>query len=157
MLNKILAAILLTVCAVPAAAIAQDRPIKLESDVKLVRQVEGGAPELVAPEGVVPGDTLVFTTSYRNEGAAAVNDFVIVNPVPSDLVLTDEAAAEQAVQAVERLRNEIGIPRRLRDIGVVEEQLRPFAEKAFGIRRILRVNPRPASVDDLHGILREAF
>jgi uncharacterized repeat protein (TIGR01451 family) len=94
MLSKVLAAILLTVCAVPAAAAAQERPIKLQSDVKLVRQAQQGeAPELVAPEGVVPGDTLVFTTSYRNEGASAVNDFVIVNPVPTDLVLTDEAAA----------------------------------------------------------------
>jgi uncharacterized repeat protein (TIGR01451 family) len=94
MLNKVFAAILLTVCAVPAMAAAQERPIKLQSDVKLVRQAQQGqAPELVSPEGVAPGDTLVFTTSYRNEGASAVNNFVIVNPVPSDLVLTDEAAA----------------------------------------------------------------
>src|SRR5688572_21744250 len=98
MLNKILAAILLTVCAVPAAAAAQERPIKLQSDVKLVRQAQQGeTPELVAPEGVAPGDMLVFTTSYRNEGASAVNDFVIVNPVPADLVLTDEAASTTEV------------------------------------------------------------
>jgi len=98
MINKILAAILLTVCAVPAVAAAQERPIKLQSDVKLVRQAQqGDAPELVEPEGVVPGDTLVFTTSYRNEGTSAVRDFVIVNPVPSDLVLTDEAATETEV------------------------------------------------------------
>ena len=98
MVNKILAAVLLTVCAVPATAAAQERPIKLQSDVKLVRQAQqGDAPELVEAEGVVPGDTLVFTTSYRNEGASAVNDFVIVNPVPSDLVLTDEAAATTEV------------------------------------------------------------
>jgi uncharacterized repeat protein (TIGR01451 family) len=94
MLNKILAAVLLTVCAVPAGAAAQERPIKLQSDVKLVRQAQqGDAPQLVEAEGVVPGDTLVFTTSYRNEGSSAVSDFVIVNPVPADLVLTDEAAA----------------------------------------------------------------
>jgi uncharacterized repeat protein (TIGR01451 family) len=98
MLNKLLAAILLTICAVPAAAATQERPIKLQSDVKLVRQVQQGeAPQLVEPESVVPGDTLVFTTSYRNEGASAVANFVIVNPVPSDLVLTDEAAAATEV------------------------------------------------------------
>lgn len=98
MINKILIAILLTVCAVPAAAAAQERPIKLQSDVKLVRQAQqGGATELVAPESVVPGDTLVFTTSYRNEGASTVNNFVIVNPVPADLVLTDEAASTTEV------------------------------------------------------------
>lgn len=98
MLNKVLAAILLTACAVPAAAAAQERPIKLQSEVKLVRQAQqGGTPELVAPEGVVPGDTLLFTTSYRNEGASAVDNFVIINPVPADLVLTDEAAAANDV------------------------------------------------------------
>ncbi len=69
------------VCAVPAAGAAQERPIKLESDVKLVQpaQQQGDAPKLVAAEGVVPGDTLVFTTSYRNEGSSVVNDFVIVS------------------------------------------------------------------------------
>jgi uncharacterized repeat protein (TIGR01451 family) len=93
MLNKFLAAALLILYAVPAAAAAQDRPIRLESDVKLVRPAEqGSAPQLVEAEGVVPGDTLVFTTSYRNEGASQVNDFIIVNPIPADLVLTDEAA-----------------------------------------------------------------
>jgi hypothetical protein len=59
--------------------------------------------------------------------------------------------------SAERLRDDIGIPRRLRDLGVSEKQLRPFAEKAFGIRHILRVNPRPVTVDDLEGIYRAAF
>ncbi len=61
------------------------------------------------------------------------------------------------VEAVERLRNDIGIPRRLRDLGVTESQLRPFAEKAASIKRILRVNPLPVSADDLEAIYRSAF
>ena len=72
-------------------------------------------------------------------------------------LLGDEPSAERAITAVEKLRADIGIPPRLRDIGVREAQLRPFAEKAFGIKRILRVNPRSVTVDDLHGILREAY
>lgn len=71
--------------------------------------------------------------------------------------LDEQTAADRAVFAVERLRNDIGIPRRLRDLGVTQAQLRPFAEKAFGIRRILRVNPRTVTVEDLEGILREAY
>jgi alcohol dehydrogenase class IV len=71
--------------------------------------------------------------------------------------LDEQAAAERAVAAVERLRRDIGIPQRLRDLGVTEAQLRPFAEKAFGIKRILRVNPRPVTADDLEGILRAAY
>jgi alcohol dehydrogenase class IV len=71
--------------------------------------------------------------------------------------LGEQEAAERAVAAVERLRADVGIPGRLRELGVREEQLRPFAEKAFGIRRILRVNPRPVTVEDLEGILRSAY
>jgi len=72
-------------------------------------------------------------------------------------LLGEEPVAERAVAAVERLRADIGIPLRLRDLGVRQDQLRPFAEKAFGIKRILRVNPRPVTVDDLHAILQAAF
>lgn len=71
--------------------------------------------------------------------------------------LDEHSAAERAISAVEKLRADIGIPLRLRDLGVKEEQLRPFAEKAFGIKRILRVNPRPVTVDDLEGILKAAY
>ncbi|MGH7172045.1 MAG: iron-containing alcohol dehydrogenase [Gemmataceae bacterium] len=70
---------------------------------------------------------------------------------------SEDAAAEAAIAAVEQLRQDIGIPLRLRDLGVKDEQLRPFAEKAFSIKRMLRVNPRPVTADDLEGILRAAF
>jgi alcohol dehydrogenase class IV len=71
--------------------------------------------------------------------------------------LSENQAAQKAIDAVDRLRRDIGIPGRLRDIGVKEAQLRPFAELAHSIRRIMRVNPREASVEDLYGILRDAF
>jgi alcohol dehydrogenase class IV len=71
--------------------------------------------------------------------------------------LDEASAAERAIAAVERLRTDIGIPTRLRDLGVEETQLKPFAEKACGIRRIVRVNPRAVSVEEAVGILRAAF
>ncbi len=71
--------------------------------------------------------------------------------------LSPDAAAERGIEAVDRLRADIGVPGRLRDIGVKPEQLRPFAEKTAAIRRLLRVNPRPAKVDDLEEILRAAY
>jgi alcohol dehydrogenase class IV len=71
--------------------------------------------------------------------------------------LDDQRAAEAGIAAVEKLRSDIGIPSRLRDVGVRPEQLRPFAEKAFAIKRILRVNPRMPTVEDLEGILRSAY
>jgi alcohol dehydrogenase class IV len=71
--------------------------------------------------------------------------------------LDEDQSAERAIAAVERLRADIGIPLRLRDIGVRREQLRSFAEKAITIKRILRVNPRPATVEDLEEILQAAY
>jgi alcohol dehydrogenase class IV len=71
--------------------------------------------------------------------------------------LDETAAAERAITAVEKLRADIGIPNRLREFGAKPEQLRGFAEKAFAIKRVLRVNPRVPTVDDLEAILKEAY
>ena len=70
---------------------------------------------------------------------------------------SERAAADKAVAAVEKLRNDIGVPQRLRDVGVKPEQLRTLAEKAAGIKRILRVNPRSVTVDDIEGIFKDAY
>ena len=69
----------------------------------------------------------------------------------------EAAAAELAISAVEKLKREIGIPQRIRDIGGREDQLPRFAAKAFAIKRLMMVNPRQPTEADLLGILREAF
>jgi len=75
-----------------------------------------------------------------------------------NLAASDAELAARAVTAVEELRAEIGIPSRLRDIGVTEAMLPGFAEKTFAIQRLLRVNPRmPASVAEVQAIFQSAF
>lgn len=71
--------------------------------------------------------------------------------------LSVEEAAERSIQAVEQLKSAIGIPTRLRDIGVREDQLALFADKAFAVKRILRVNPISPTRQQLEQILREAY
>lgn len=71
--------------------------------------------------------------------------------------LSEQEAAERAVVAVERLRADIGIPAKMRDLGVTEGQLRGFAEKAFSLKRLMRVNPREVTLEGLEGILRSAL
>jgi alcohol dehydrogenase class IV len=71
--------------------------------------------------------------------------------------LDETAAAEAAIAAVEKLRAAIGIPNRLREIGAKPEQLAGFAEKAFAIKRVIRVNPRVPTLEDFRGILEAAF
>jgi len=71
--------------------------------------------------------------------------------------LDEEAAANRAISAVEKLRADIGIPTRLSQLGVTEGQLADFAAKAFAVKRILRVNPREVTLEALQGILRAAL
>jgi len=71
--------------------------------------------------------------------------------------LSTQEAAEASIVAVEELRHAIGIPNRLRELGVQASQLPDFATKAFGVKRILRVNPRPVTQADLQAILEAAL
>lgn len=72
--------------------------------------------------------------------------------------LSNEEAAVNAVEAVSLLRYEIGIPTRLRDLGVKEAMLPGFAAKAFAIKRLMRVNPRmPQNEREIENIYRAAF
>jgi alcohol dehydrogenase class IV len=105
------------------------------------------------------GNGLLLPYVMRFNQPARVPEFAAIARLLGENVtgLSDALAADRAVTAVEKLRTDIGIPARLRDLGAKESQLREFAEKAFGIKRILRVNPRAVTVDDLEGILRAAF
>ena len=71
--------------------------------------------------------------------------------------LSDEAAAERAVVAVEKLSRAIGIPQRIRDLGGTIDQLPTFAAKSHSIKRLMLLNPRLPSEADLLKILQEAF
>ena len=100
-----LSGILLAVGAAPISAVAQTdsskpaataQPVVLQGDVKLVKTVVENGVEtkvLSEPKVVVPGDFLVFSTSYRNAGTAAVENFVVTNPLPGAVVLAAESAA----------------------------------------------------------------
>lgn len=71
--------------------------------------------------------------------------------------LAVDDAAERALSAVEKLRADIGIPLKLEALGVRRDQLRGLAEKAFGVKRLLRVNPRPATVEEIEQIFAAAW
>ncbi len=71
--------------------------------------------------------------------------------------LDDDAAAELAITAVERIKREIGIPQRIRDIGGAPIQLPLFAEKSYAIARLRWVNPRATTHKDILSILTSAF
>lgn len=71
--------------------------------------------------------------------------------------MSEQHAAECAIGAVEELNQAIGIRRRLSELGAKREQLPEFAEKALGIARIVRVNPRVPTVPEMIELLEGAF
>lgn len=106
-----------------------------------------------AGNGLLLPFCMTFNLPYRKREFARIAELL-----GADVAGLDEtAAARQAVTAVEQLRAKIGIPARLRDIGCRPEQLRGFAEKAGAIQRVLRVNPKLPTVDELESILKAAY
>jgi len=66
-------------------------------------------------------------------------------------------AGALCVEAIQRLKRDVGLPMRLRDLGVREADLPPMAEQAATYQRLLRLSPRPLDVAALEGILRSAW
>lgn len=98
-MSAIAAAALLAISA-PAAMAQASQPIELKGDVKVVKiVVENGKEKKVLsePKVVVPGDRLIFSTGYRNNGAETVRDFVVTNPIPGGVMLAPEGAGEHSV------------------------------------------------------------
>ena len=71
--------------------------------------------------------------------------------------LSETAAAERAIVAVEGIRKAIGIPQRIRDLGGTPDQLPTFAQKSFAIKRLMVLNGRTPTLADLLEILQAAF
>lgn len=61
------------------------------------------------------------------------------------------------VEKIESLCEIVGIPRRLRDYGIKQEDISELANAASGVTRLLRNNPRELSVQDIEAIYTEAF
>lgn len=72
-----------------APAVTLEGYVKLE---KIVQGTKGPLTVLEDPKVVVPGDKLVFWTSYANSGSSQVNDFVVTNPVPQAVRVSDDYA-----------------------------------------------------------------
>lgn len=66
-------------------------------------------------------------------------------------------AAEQAVHALAKLSEDVGIPASLKEVGVEESDLTNLAEEASKIDRLLSNNPRKLTRDDIKNIYRDAF
>jgi alcohol dehydrogenase class IV len=58
--------------------------------------------------------------------------------------MSDEEAADAAADAVQRLTEDLGLPHRLRDVGVEKSDFKALAEDALQ-DLIVATNPRPVT------------
>jgi alcohol dehydrogenase class IV len=65
--------------------------------------------------------------------------------------------AEMAVKFVERLSDDLRVPRRLRDVGIPENAIPRLAEAAMKVTRLLANNPRKMSLEDAVAIYKSAY
>jgi len=72
--------------------------------------------------------------------------------------LTEQEAAQTAVDAVHRLAKDVGMPRKMRDFGVGKEDIPTFVDHMFSYRRIhVDGNCRKASREDVTRIYESAW
>jgi alcohol dehydrogenase class IV len=71
--------------------------------------------------------------------------------------LSELDAAEAAVKFVERLSDDLRVPRRLRDVGIREDAIPRLAEAAMKVTRLLANNPRKISLEDANAIYKSAY
>jgi len=71
--------------------------------------------------------------------------------------LSLQEAAEEGVRAAKALAVDIGIPTRLRNLGVPKEALEEMAVATMDINRILVNNPKPLTLDDVRQIWQNAW
>jgi alcohol dehydrogenase class IV len=73
------------------------------------------------------------------------------------LGLPPSAEPDEILDSTGRFCAGLGIDMALRAHGIRANDLRPWAEQAHGIRRLMDNNPRPMSVGDVEAIYRAAF
>ncbi|MCI8208435.1 alcohol dehydrogenase [Pseudomonas sp. S25] len=71
--------------------------------------------------------------------------------------LSDEDAANHAVQAMAELCEAVDIPKGMRSFGVPEDAIPAMAEEASKIDRLMRNNPRKLTAADIEKIYRAAY
>ncbi len=109
------------------------------------------------PHGIANAVLLPYVLDYNAPVATAkFRDIARAMGVAEAELLTDAGAVHAAISAVKTLSKAVGIPERLREIGVKEADLPQLAIAAFG-DVCTGGNPRTTSVSDILEIYRKAF
>jgi alcohol dehydrogenase class IV len=92
-----------------------------------------------------------------NEMAATEKFFQIAEALGEPIHgMSEREAAHRATLAVHQLVMDVGLPHLLADVKIDEDRIPKLAEESFGNQRLLKNNPRSATMRDLARILESA-
>ena len=94
-----------------------------------------------------------FNRPEREKEMANIANWLGVHTTGMDL----EMASKSAIEKVSELKKTTGIPMRLREFGIDQSELEEFAEKTSTIDRLMQLNPRKATKENLLEILTSAY
>jgi alcohol dehydrogenase len=106
-----------------------------------------------AGNGLLLPFVMEFNLPTRVQKMARIADWLGVAK-PGD---SAEANAKAAIDAVHQMKQKIGIPMSIRDLGGREDQIPRFAQMAFEIKRLMWFNPRQPTLKQIESIYRAAF
>lgn len=109
------------------------------------------------PHGVANALLLPYVMEYNAESPAAPKYIHIAKAMGVNIDgMTESEGIRAAVDAVRKLSLSIGIPQKLHEINVKEEDLHQLAVDAFN-DVCTGGNPRPTSVEEIEALYRKAF
>lgn len=115
--------------------------------------------EYHVPHGVSNTVMLPYVMRYNMIGA--LKRYADLAPALGAAVrrsgMTETDRAEAAIAAVERLADDIRVPRRLRDLNIPKEGIPGMAEGVMKVTRLLANNPRTMTLQDAEAIYRSAY
>ena len=108
------------------------------------------------PHGLVIGMMLASVMEYNLE-ASATRLAQVAAAMGVDISgMAESTAGVKAIEAVRTLADEVGLPRRLRDVGVKEEMIPLIAELAMQSFQVPN-NPREMTSQSVEAMLRRAY
>lgn len=108
------------------------------------------------PHGVANALLLPYVMEYNQSGATDKYRKIAEAMGCCTQGMNAEEAAQAAVDAVKQLSLQVGIPQKLNEIGVKEEDLKRLAKSAFA-DVCTPGNPRDVTVDDLLALYQKAY
>lgn len=104
-----------------------------------------------SPHGEITGLLLPHTIRYNMETSKEKMRNI------SEVINKNEELTGTPADAVEKMLKDIGLPTKLSQIGIKEDELGEIAEKSLPIERLIRNNPRVPDKESLIDLLRQAF